>query len=378
MERRVERLWSNEGDALICLSVRSGLDLLLTALALPHGAEVLVSAITIRDMARIVEQHGLVPVPVDLDMRTLTVKTDSLQRALTSNTKALLVAHLFGSRMPLDEVAVYAREHGLLLIEDCAQSFTGLDYRGDPSSDVSMFSFGPIKTSSALGGALLRIRDAGLRSRMKALQSSWPVQGRWRFFKRVSRFFALRVMLQPLPFTMLCGACRLLAKSHDELISHSVRGFSGPDFFANIRHQPSYPLMALLSRRLRRFEPARIVSRIGAAQTLLRGVSSLPRPGRDAAHHSYWTFPVQSESPDDLVRHLWLRGFDATRGAWSLYCVPAPVRYPHLEATDALETMRRIVYLPVYPEVPLHDLERLAKTLRELQMVSDGAGPVAA
>jgi perosamine synthetase len=378
LQRRVERLWSDEGDALVCLSVRSGLDLLLTALAYPEGSEVLVSAITIRDMVKIIERHGLVPVPVDLDMRALTVKADSLERAVTAKTKALLVAHLFGNRMPLEETASFARDRGLLLIEDCAQSFTGLDYRGHRSSDVSMFSFGPIKTSTALGGALLRVKEAMLRDRMTALQSAYPVQGRWRFANRVGRFSVLRFMLQRLPFTILCAGCRLLGKSHDDLISHSVRGFTGPDLLANIRHQPSYPLLALLRRRLTRFDGTRMTRRVAAAQAILRSAPDLARPGREAAAHTYWTFPIHSASPDDLVRHLWLRGFDATRGQWSLYCVPAPERYPHPEATEALETMRRLVYVPAYPEVPGHDLERLGRVLRELEGAARGAGPVAA
>jgi dTDP-4-amino-4,6-dideoxygalactose transaminase len=370
-QRRVEERWSPDGDALACLSIRSGLDLLLTALGYPKGSEILVSAITIRDMVRVVEHHGLVAVPVDLDMTTLAVRTDSLQRALSPRTKAVLVAHLFGSRMPLDAVAAFTRAHGLLLIEDCAQSFTGPDYTGDAASDVTMFSFGPIKTSTALGGALFRVRDGLLRARMRAVQSAHPVQGRWRFFQRVLRFFTVRLLMQRRPYTVLCALCRVLGKNHDELISHSVRGFSGPDFFANIRHQPSYPLLALLHRRLTRFDGVRVARRTAAADTVLGIAPGLPRPGREAAFHSYWTFPAQSNTPDELVRGLWLRGFDATRGAWSLYCLPAPPTGSHLEATGAREAMQRVVYLPVYPEVPRRELERLARML-ELELAGGG------
>jgi hypothetical protein len=56
----VENLWSPAIDALVCLSVRSGLDLLLSALQYPKG-QILVSTVTIRDMVRIIEHHGLVP-----------------------------------------------------------------------------------------------------------------------------------------------------------------------------------------------------------------------------------------------------------------------------------------------------------------------------
>lgn len=375
-ESRLQSLWSPQGDAVACLSVRSGLDLLLTALAWPPGSEVLVSAITIRDMVRIVQHHGLVPVPVDLDMDTLAVTTRSLTRALRPRTRAVLVAHLFGSRMPLEHVARFARLHGLLLIEDCAQSFTGLGYRGSDASDVSMFSFGPIKTCTALGGALVRIRDGELRARVQALQAAYPVQGRWGFFKRVIRFSFLRLLMQRPAYTLLCAACRLWGRSHDEAISGSVRGFAGPDFFANVRRRPSLPLLKLLRRRLARFDGSRIARRSAAADVVLSLAPGLPRPGRETTYHSYWAFPIQTRAPDDVVRRLWERGFDATRGAWSLYCLPAPAAGPHLEATVARDAMRGIVYLPVYPEVSARDLERLAATLRELE--NRGVEPSAA
>ena len=77
VRERIERAWSSEGTegaGLACLSVRSGFDALLAVLAFPPGSEVLMSALTIRDMTRIVEEHGLIPVPVDLDPRTLAVR----------------------------------------------------------------------------------------------------------------------------------------------------------------------------------------------------------------------------------------------------------------------------------------------------------------
>src|SRR5262245_30591893 len=136
----LEHLWSPRRDALACLSVRSGFDLWLSALALPPGSEVLVSAITIRDMVRIVEAHGLVPWPFDTDPEPLSIYPDSLRQAITPRSRVILVAHLFGTRQPLDEVFEIAHQHHLLVAEDCAQAFAGRQYTGDRRSDVTMFS----------------------------------------------------------------------------------------------------------------------------------------------------------------------------------------------------------------------------------------------
>ena len=140
--------------------MRTGFDLWLQSLALPPGSEVLVSAITIRDMVRIIEAHGLVPVPVDVNPEDLSVNVESLRRAVSPRTRAILVAHLFGTRPPLEPILEIARQHNLLVAEDCAQAFAGRHFTGHPEADISMFSFGSIKTATALGGAIVRVRDA--------------------------------------------------------------------------------------------------------------------------------------------------------------------------------------------------------------------------
>jgi perosamine synthetase len=160
--------------------VRSGFDLLLGALAVAPGDEVLVSAVTHPDMVRIIEGRGLCAVPLDLKTATLEPQSELLEKALSHRTRAILVAHLFGGRFDLGPVAAFARRHGLLLVEDGAQAFRGPGDPGDPLADVSMFSFGTLKTASAVGGAVLHVRDPDLLGRMRRAQERWPVQRRRR------------------------------------------------------------------------------------------------------------------------------------------------------------------------------------------------------
>ncbi|MEN8162272.1 MAG: DegT/DnrJ/EryC1/StrS family aminotransferase, partial [Myxococcota bacterium] len=148
----IENRWSEDDDALACLSVRSGLDLYLAAAELPPGSEVLVSALTIPDVPRILEQRGLVPVPVDLDPSMLAPGIVELENARTPRTRALLLAHLFGERLAVEPFAAFARERGLELWEDCAQTYSGDGYRGHDAAALALFSFGTIKTATGLGG----------------------------------------------------------------------------------------------------------------------------------------------------------------------------------------------------------------------------------
>ena len=165
----------------VCLSVRTGLDLVLKALELPVGSEVLISAMTIPDMVRILKHHGLVPVPLDLRARDMSPQVELLENGLTPKTKAILVAHLLGGRFDMIPFVEFAKRHGLCLLEDCGQAFEGDRYHGHDEADVSMFSFGPIKTATALGGGLLRVKNEDLRQRIRTRQFEYPVQSSWFF-----------------------------------------------------------------------------------------------------------------------------------------------------------------------------------------------------
>jgi dTDP-4-amino-4,6-dideoxygalactose transaminase len=62
-----------------------------------------------------------------------------------------------------------ARSLGLFVFEDAAQAFTAPDWRGSAGADATYFSFGTIKTATAMGGALVRVPDAALRTRIGEL-----------------------------------------------------------------------------------------------------------------------------------------------------------------------------------------------------------------
>jgi dTDP-4-amino-4,6-dideoxygalactose transaminase len=264
-EARVLEAWGGRNECLVCLSVRSGLDLLLQALELEPGDEVALSAVTHPDMARIVEAHGLRTLPVDLDMDTLAPRRDLLEQAVTPRTRLLVVAHLFGTRVDLAPLAEAARRHGLLLVEDCAQSFRGPGDDGDPLADVSLFSFGAIKTATALAGAIVRVRDPELARRMRALQASRPVQPRLEYAARVCRFLALVLVSRPPLYYAFEQALAVRGRDLDEVVTTAVRGFRA-DLIPRIRRRPCLPLLALVERRLRRFDHGRLEARTQLAR----------------------------------------------------------------------------------------------------------------
>lgn len=363
VQTRLEEAFGGSANVLACLSVRSGLDLLLATLRLPERSEVLMSAMTIPDMARIVEHHGLTPVPVDLDPFTLGPSAESLQRALSPSSRAIVVAHLCGGRVPMEPILAVAHQHGLVVIEDCAQAFSGRGYTGDPSADVSMFSFGPIKTATALGGALMRVRDRDLLERLRARHAQYPLQPRRQFAARVLKYAVLKGLSGPTAYGLLLRLWQALGRDYDRLVNGSVRGFPGPGFFCRIRQQPCAALMALLDRRLRTYDPGRLERRAAQGVLLARLLEpKVPCPGRRAAPHNSWVFPILVENPAEVIAALRESRFDATQGHSMCVVAPPPDR-GHRAASRAAWILSKIVYLPLYPEIPDSALARMAEVV---------------
>ena len=363
---KIEESWSSLADTVVCLSVRSGFDLLLESLRLPPGSEVLVSAMNIRSMFDVIRKHQLVAVPIDLDMATLSMKPDELERAVTAKTKVVLAAQLFGSRRPLDDVVEFARRNGLFVIEDCAQAFTGDGYLGHPGSDVVMVSFGPIKTCSTIMGGILRITDGALCAKVKRLQASLPVHSRWDFLKWLANFALLKIAGTRFIYSLIIG--HVLQRNDQSKINDAVRIFGGADEFVQFRKQPSYPMLALLKSRLARFEPARIERRRAAAEMVIERLPFVRRPGERIAYHTHWIFPVEVTSPVEMMEHLRARGFDSTVGYSSFIIPDPPEEHSEFRATEARRMMENVLYLPVHAGVSEAELVRLADLVTEFEL----------
>jgi perosamine synthetase len=359
LSARVEAGWAPSGQALACRSVRSGFHLLLDTLALPAGSEVLVSAMTHPDMVQILEAHGLVAVPVDLDVATLAPRLELAERMVTPRTAAILVAHLFGGRVAMGPVAAFGQRHRLLLWEDCAQAFTGARGR-DSNADVSMYSFGALKTCTALGGALIEVKDSALLARMRAAHFRWPVQTRSDFVSSVLKFLVFTLVTRPLPYGVLAALHRALGRDFDRTINSSVKAFRPGGLVPQLEVRPSAPLLATLSHRLRTFDDARLLRRAATGEWLNAHLpGNLTLAGDRMESRSHWLFPVISRTPDQLIAACRRAGVDAARGASSVTVVPAPDDRPESDPAAARQMMAGLVFLPAYPELSRRSLRRL-------------------
>jgi perosamine synthetase len=368
LEAETLELCSAKNEGLVCHSVRSGWDLWLGVLDLRAGDEVLVSAVTHPDMVRIIRAHGLRAVPVDIDPETLAPLPSTLEAALTPRTRVVLVAHLFGGRMDLAPVARFAREHGLHLVEDCAQAFHGPESVGDAVADLSMYSFGTLKTATALGGAVLRVGDPGVLRGMREIQNGYPIQRRGWYLNKLLGALGLSMVAKPMPYGLLVRACMWLGRDLDALVNGAVRSFPSrePDatFFQRLRHLPSAPLLAVLRRRLRSFDSGRLARRASAGERFASRLRlGTVHPGGRALRRTHWLFPAVVPDPQAMIQGLRDNGLDASQATSSIAVVEVPAGRSLPSGASLM--MSGVVFLPVRPDLPSQALDAMVALVNE-------------
>lgn len=153
-----EQAFARYVDVKHCIGVGNGLDALILAieaLNLPKSSEVLVASNTYIATILAIVRAGHKPVLVEPDPHTFNMDPMRLSNALTVNTRAICVTHLFGKACRMDTIGEFAREYGLKIVEDCAQSH-GAKLNGQMTGsfgDAGCFSFYPTKNLGAIGDA---------------------------------------------------------------------------------------------------------------------------------------------------------------------------------------------------------------------------------
>jgi dTDP-4-amino-4,6-dideoxygalactose transaminase len=149
-------------DAVSCANGTDAIVLVLDAMGIGPGDEVICPSFTFYATAEAIARRGATPVFADIDAATLNLDPADVERRVTKRTKALMPVHLFG-RPAADFSGL-----GLPVIEDAAQAFGA---GGIATSIVSTFSFFPTKNLFALGdGGLISVNDAELAQRLRMLR----------------------------------------------------------------------------------------------------------------------------------------------------------------------------------------------------------------
>lgn len=158
-----------------CVGVATGLDaiyLILKALEIGQGDEVIVPSNTFIATALAVSYVGATPVLVEPELETYNIDASKIEEKITNRTKAIIAVHLQGRAADMDTINNIAKKHGLYVIEDAAQAH-GAKYKGrmvGTLSDAAAFSFYPGKNLGALGdGGCITTNNEKIAEKVRAL-----------------------------------------------------------------------------------------------------------------------------------------------------------------------------------------------------------------
>jgi dTDP-4-amino-4,6-dideoxygalactose transaminase len=313
-------------DVIACGSGTSALTLVLRAMGVATGDEVVVPAFGCAPLAASVINLGATPLFVDIDPDTLTVTPDEVERAITARTKVIMPAHIFSIMADMPRLRRVADQHGVRLLEDSAVA-QGAVLDGVPAGcwgDAGVFSFVQVKSFGMPGeGGAVVTGDAELGARVRMLRNHGQ-DGRNRFL-------------------------------------HHHIGYNSR--FDEILAAFQIHRLPTLSQRLER--RARIADVYGARFLGLPGVRP-PPPGRNG--RCYYVYSLLVQHRDALRDHLAERGI----GSHAYYPRPLPAqpafapfappggRWPHAERACA-----RSLAIPIYPHLTDEQVERIADAVCE-------------
>jgi dTDP-4-amino-4,6-dideoxygalactose transaminase len=143
------------GNCIGCGNGTDALEMIIAALGIRQGDEVIVPALSWIATAEAVNNAGAEPVFVDVDPVTYTIDVSKIEEKINSRTKAIIPVHLYGCPCEMDTIDEIAKKYNIHIIEDCAQAH-GAEYRGRKAGTfgiASAFSFFPSKNLGAFGDA---------------------------------------------------------------------------------------------------------------------------------------------------------------------------------------------------------------------------------
>jgi len=160
----------NKKFAITANSGTSTLHMALNAFGVGPGDEVIIPALTVAMCGFAVWQCGATPVYADVLPNTFLIDPIDVKRKISKKTKAIMPVHMYGNMCDMNEIMKISKEHGLFVVEDCAECFLATDDRGRKSGTighVGSWSFENSKHISTGDGGIVVTDDEDLATRMR-------------------------------------------------------------------------------------------------------------------------------------------------------------------------------------------------------------------
>ena len=156
-------------------SATSGLHIAMLALGIKQGDEVITTPMTFLASANCAEYCGADVKFADIEPDTANINPDEIKKHITAKTKVIVPVHYAGQSCDMERIAKVAKEHNLYVLEDAAHAI-GSEYKGNKVgcceySDMTVFSFHPVKTITTAEGGAVVTNNEQLYKKLCALRS---------------------------------------------------------------------------------------------------------------------------------------------------------------------------------------------------------------
>jgi dTDP-4-amino-4,6-dideoxygalactose transaminase len=314
-------------------SCTMGLAMVLGALDIAPGDEVITTPMTFISTPNAALFHDAVPVFADVDPKTGLIDPDAVEAAITPRTRAVIAVHLYGQLADMKRLRAICDRHRLALIEDAAHATDSErdGVRVAHLGDATVFSFYATKTMTSGDGGAIVVRDAALGERLRRLRNH--------------------------------GVSKDAASRHGGRYAHwdmIELGYKGA--MTDIEAALLLPQIERLSRR-RALRESR-VERYERALASLRDVDLMSRTGR-SSHHLF-TVLVPKGRRDEVLDGLGERGIGAAvnyRAVHTLTYYKERFGYARDAFPVAADIGERTISLPLYADLSDREVDRVVAAL---------------
>lgn len=321
---------------------RNAIFLALKTIGLKRNDEILIPGY-VCDAVREAIKPVCKPVYVDINSRTFNIDAKEIEANITKNTKAILVAHLYGNPCEMKQIMDIANDRNLIIIEDVAQALNG-KYNGKilgSFGDFAMFSFRFTKDiTSFRGGALLANEKINVDLKSDSL------------FKT---FFSLFVTLAAMKQIKMTPAM-----VYAPLKKHILFPFfkeSASKFDVSEKTLSNYQCH-LLYQQLKKLDGIIEKRRANAKyySKELEDVVVVPKETKPG-EHTYYRYTIQSDRRDKLHDYLLKHGIEADK-MYDYYLAPLP---------NSILASKNNLNIPVHHELTKENLEKVVEAIYEFK-----------
>lgn len=338
--------------AIACNSGRAALELALRATGVDAGDEVVVPTFCCASIIPPILAVGAVPVLADVGAG-LTLTPETVEAALSSRTRAVVVAHLFGNPAPIEAIEALCRARGLVVVDDAAQAL-GAEVEGrrlGTFGDAGIVSFGNGKVCFGTGGGVLVSRERAVLEQARAVRFAPPA-----FASTLTRAAGVTVWRRWRRWSLpLQVALRRM------LPAEAATAYAGRSM-ANLDATVASSLLDTLDANL-----AARRARVDEYRALLGDEVSwglVPHAAGSACLTQVVSFHGGEHAALAVVKTLRDHGYEVDRSYRPLHLQSAYERHARGALPNAARAWPSLVELPCEPTVRMEDVRRIAEAVR--------------